>query len=41
MILGLKSFEALVFLMIIIWILSEYVGASIIPYLRRHGTEIS
>ncbi len=41
MIPGLKSFESLVFLLaIILWILSEYVGASIIPYLRRHGTKI-
>ena len=38
---GLKSFESLVFLLaIILWILSEYVGASIIPYLRRHGSKI-
>ena len=41
MIPGLKSFESLVFLLaILLWILSEYVGASIIPYLRRHGTKI-
>jgi protein-S-isoprenylcysteine O-methyltransferase Ste14 len=38
---GLKSFESTVFLLaIILWILSEYFGASIIPYLRRHGTKI-
>ena len=41
MIPGLNSFEALVFLLaIILWILSEYVSASIIPYLRHHGTKI-
>jgi protein-S-isoprenylcysteine O-methyltransferase Ste14 len=41
MIPGLKSFESIVFLLaIILWILTEYVGASIIPYLRRHGTKI-
>ncbi len=41
MIPGLKSFESIVFLLaIILWILSEYVGASIIPYFRRHGTQI-
>jgi protein-S-isoprenylcysteine O-methyltransferase Ste14 len=39
---GLKSFESVVFLSaIILWILSEYLGASIIPYLRRHGTKIN
>jgi protein-S-isoprenylcysteine O-methyltransferase Ste14 len=41
MIPGLKSFESTVFLLaIILWILTEYVGASIIPNLRRHGTKI-
>jgi len=41
MIPGLKSFESTVFLLaIILWILSEYVGAAIIPNLRRHGTKI-
>ncbi len=41
MIPGLKSFESTVFLLtIILWILSEYVGASIIPYFRRHGNQI-
>ncbi len=41
MIPGLKSFESLVFLLaIILWILTEYIGITIIPYLRRHGTEI-
>lgn len=39
---GLKSFESIVFLIaIILWILSEYLGASIIPYIRRHGTKIN
>lgn len=38
---GVKSFESIVFLVaIILWILSEYVGSAIIPYLRRHGTKI-
>ena len=38
---GLKSFESILFLLaIILWIVSEYVGAYIIPYLRRHGTKI-
>lgn len=41
MIPSLKSFESTVFLLaIILWILSEYVGAAIIPNLRRHGTKI-
>ena len=41
MIPGLKSFESIVFLLaIILWILTEYIGAAIIPYLRRHGTKI-
>jgi uncharacterized protein YacL len=41
MIPGLKSFESTIFLLaIILWILSEYIGASIIPYLRRHGSKI-
>jgi protein-S-isoprenylcysteine O-methyltransferase Ste14 len=39
---GIKIIESLVFLLaIILWILSEYVGASIIPYLRHHGTKIN
>jgi protein-S-isoprenylcysteine O-methyltransferase Ste14 len=38
---GIKSIESLVFLLaIILWIISEYVGAGIIPYLRRHGSKI-
>lgn len=38
---GLKSFESIVFLLaIILWVVSEYVGAAIIQYLRGHGTEI-
>jgi protein-S-isoprenylcysteine O-methyltransferase Ste14 len=41
MIPGLNSFESTIFLLaIILWIISEYVGASIIPTLRRHGTKI-
>ncbi len=38
---GLNSFESTIFLLaIILWIISEYVGAAIIPSLRRHGTKI-
>lgn len=38
---SLKSFKSTVFLLaILLWILSEYVGAVIIPNLRRHGREI-
>ncbi len=38
---GIKSFESLLFFVaIILWVISEYVGASIIPYLRRHGAKI-
>jgi protein-S-isoprenylcysteine O-methyltransferase Ste14 len=38
---GLKSFESILFLFaIFLWILSEYVGAFLIPYIRRHGTKI-
>lgn len=38
---GLKSFESTLFLLaILLWILSEYIGAYIIPYFRRHGAKI-
>ena len=38
---GLKSTESMLFLAaIILWILSEYVGAGVIPYFRRHGSKI-
>lgn len=38
----LKSFESTLFLLaIILWIVSEYVGANIIPYFRRHGTKVN
>ncbi|HML05819.1 MAG TPA: isoprenylcysteine carboxylmethyltransferase family protein [Methanobacterium sp.] len=38
---GLKSIESMLFLAaIILWILSEYVGAGVIPYFRRHGSKV-
>lgn len=38
---GIKSIESSLFLLaILIWIISEYVGANIIPYFRRHGAKI-
>ncbi|MGB7969045.1 MAG: isoprenylcysteine carboxylmethyltransferase family protein [Methanobacterium sp.] len=41
MIPSLKSFESTIFLLaILLWILSEYVGAAIIPKLHRHGIKI-
>lgn len=42
MIPGLNSFESTLFLLaIILWIVSEYVGANIIPYFRRHGAKVN
>jgi len=39
---GLNSFESTLFLLAIIsWIVSEYVGANIIPYFRRHGAKVN
>ncbi len=38
---GLNSFESILFLFaIILWTVSEYVGAYIIPYFRRRGAKI-
>jgi len=39
--LGFNAFELYLFISVLIgWILSEHIGANIIPYLRRHGAKI-